>query len=409
MNRIRQRDLSRSPSFRWQLVKDPDNLIQDYTYDAGSKSLGSTKIVLDTRTTNFVPGVTFRLNEAEFRSVVGTSSPGEISWYGYYNRIRGTRKVSGDLLAFGEPGLVYPPATQWDTDASNRALHSSFAGMNKPAADVGMMLAELPQAIGLLTSPVKSIGRMGKAFWSRYKTRQRKKPTPVGSRTSALAYASDKWVEFRYGVLPLISDVEALRNSVNVMMTKDMLGFSTGAVYTQETVYHPRRQKDFGELRITYDEVQYLNNFVTAKCYYRNRITQSANLGVGIFDIPNLLWELIPYSFVVDWFFNVGDWLRAIQPNPDRVFMGNCVSLKQESIQKFTMVDATFWPYAKPATIHNAGHYDVTTQNMWRRVNLPVPSTPALNLRFESVAHAIDAAALVVQRSRSKWPKVFRY
>ena len=32
----------------------------------------------------------------------------------------------------------------------------------------------------------------------------------------------------------------------------------------------------------------------------------------GAFDLPSILWERLPYSFVVDWWFNVGNYLSAL-------------------------------------------------------------------------------------------------
>lgn len=39
-------------------------------------------------------------------------------------------------------------------------------------------------------------------------------------------------------------------------------------------------------------------------------------LGARSMDMLPLFWEKIPYSFVADWFTNVGTWIQAIVPNP---------------------------------------------------------------------------------------------
>jgi hypothetical protein len=45
---------------------------------------------------------------------------------------------------------------------------------------------------------------------------------------------------------------------------------------------------------------------------YRNSIDLRV-LQFGGYDILGTAWELIPYSFVVDWFINIGDSLQALQ------------------------------------------------------------------------------------------------
>jgi hypothetical protein len=50
---------------------------------------------------------------------------------------------------------------------------------------------------------------------------------------------------------------------------------------------------------------------------------------------PYIVWEAIPYSFVVDWFFRVGDTLNALSPDNmsiDTVILDACHSLKYEVV-----------------------------------------------------------------------------
>lgn len=51
---------------------------------------------------------------------------------------------------------------------------------------------------------------------------------------------------------------------------------------------------------------------------------------LGISNPLSLAWDLIPYSFVVDWFIPVGNVLEAMQPPAGVKFLGGCATTKGE-------------------------------------------------------------------------------
>jgi len=65
--------------------------------------------------------------------------------------------------------------------------------------------------------------------------------------------------------------------------------------------------------------------------------------GLSLRDIPGSGWELIPFSFVVDFFFNVGNFIEAIVPN------GNISALASWIVvDRVSKVDTYYDPVGQP-------------------------------------------------------------
>lgn len=111
----------------------------------------------------------------------------------------------------------------------------------------------------------------------------------------------EKWLEFRYGILPImlsIQDYQKLQEEKEHEYLTERRRISIGITNSgsppnAECIYI----KHFGTIEIN----------GTAKARFVN---PSSRLFAGIsMNIVNSVWEKIPYSLVVDWFVNVGDYL----------------------------------------------------------------------------------------------------
>lgn len=186
--------------------------------------------------------------------------------------------------------------------------------------NMGVVLGELGETLGLIGDTAGRLGgalgaaRKGKfglaADFLLYGTKRAKKEGHVDLPKSKITpkMLADNWLELQYGWLPLLKDVEAgaqmLAHHLNVPMRQS---------------YRTSTRKEKVVTRVS--QVGYLPT-QTAVGYASktHRLQYIARIQEHEESIPQLLgltapelvaWELLPYSFVADWFIPLGDWMAA--------------------------------------------------------------------------------------------------
>jgi hypothetical protein len=122
-------------------------------------------------------------------------------------------------------------------------------------------------------------------------------------------HAPQMWLELQYGWKPLLSD---MYGAVTRLHQRVEEGYPIRArASSTETV--KRTVKDGWTAGIVlYDVTQVQRNRVKYLVDYWVDSTLPANLNDwGLTNPLEVIWELVPYSFVVDWFIPVGDFLST--------------------------------------------------------------------------------------------------
>lgn len=142
----------------------------------------------------------------------------------------------------------------------------------------------------------------------------RKMMGDANTRRAVFAKASSLWLEARYGWRPFIFDVmahcEALKEPRPVRQTFR----ARQPVPAAEHHYQVPLVSAGGLGDIVSEQTGTIT--ATLRCGQTVDYRAAINLQVlqfGGYDILGTAWELIPYSFVVDWFIGVGDALQALQ------------------------------------------------------------------------------------------------
>jgi hypothetical protein len=135
---------------------------------------------------------------------------------------------------------------------------------------------------------------------------------------SAFKYASDAWLNFSFGVRPFVSDMNNIADSISTYLnnksggfTKVVHGSATKQWISNETqgavhLYGFDTLNLFEGLNtLSYRYVAGVNfNFLTA-----NNYGISDQFGLNFESLPSSIWELIPYSWLIDYFTTVGAYL----------------------------------------------------------------------------------------------------
>lgn len=186
-------------------------------------------------------------------------------------------------------------------------------------SNVPVFLAEGRQAVDMIYGRAQQLARAYKAF-KRGRFDQAAKILGVPKPKGNLA---NNWLEWAYGWLPLISDLKGLAefaaqhlesNGRPLRLRVSAKVQGTGSKYTREL--YVGVSEPYNGWKLYYQETVDPPTFSGKAWLYvelaRPQGAIQAQLGMNLIDLGLVAWELVPFSFVFDWFFDVGQWLTDI-------------------------------------------------------------------------------------------------
>lgn len=223
------------------------------------------------------------------------------------------------------PNAPGSPSLLDETKANNRALeqHVRKIRSKQTSFQGGVFVGELARSVQLLRNPAQAL-RQGVDHLHRStigrldRFGRRIKDLPKPSRRELLSWARDTWLEYNLGWAPLLSEVDdGIKTIAESRILEDptwepvrSVGVETNINtinpnLTRPTGGYPRFRCVSQELEEV--QVRYISciDVGTYKAYSPRRI------GIAPTNWLPTLWELIPYSFVVDYFSNIGDIISA--------------------------------------------------------------------------------------------------
>lgn len=161
----------------------------------------------------------------------------------------------------------------------------------------------------------------------------------VPKTTKAQIDLNSLWLEYRYAITPLALDVEGAITQLN----EGALMLIKGTALDDKTFTSNRPvvlTKVNGTLPWSYPEGapvghEVHTSHVSVKAYAKYSSDILALGGITASPLTTL-WELVTYSFIIDWFINLGDMMRAAGPTGWMTFHDGGVVLKCESTSRIT-------------------------------------------------------------------------
>jgi hypothetical protein len=212
--------------------------------------------------------------------------------------------------------------------------------------------------------------------------------------------AAGNWLSYKYGWLPLLQDVKGLAE-----------------LAAQQTVGRPPRftVKSRKTARQVFNSLQ--SNGVTSSPFSaKNRcsgevehvgkagLLLQVNVGfsplasqVGITDPALVVWEMVPFSFVFDWFVSVGDWLTVRTALTGLTVLTGFTSTQRDIKGTSTLVD---WPNDWTVNVAPVHFYRRSYGRSSWNGSMPLASMAFVNRDPLGVQKMITLFALWKQRSR---------
>lgn len=208
---------------------------------------------------------------------------------------------------------------------------------------------------------------------------------------------ANNWLELQYGWLPLLSDVKG---------GAEFLAHHLSVPLTYKTVVRREVKNDNATILTGSPTAAY---FPMAKALSRGQVIaflkEKDVIGLsGLTDPLSVAWELLPYSFVVDWFIPIGNYLQA--RGLAQALTGTFVTTKtnRSEVGGYKGKTLSNAPAAGSSivSIKNAKYsYIAITVNrtVSSTLSVPLPSVKPLS-KVASWRHAANAVALLTQLKR---------
>jgi hypothetical protein len=231
---------------------------------------------------------------------------------------------------------------------------------------------------------------------------------------SAADYASNMWLELQFGWLPILSDIHdiimviqgsldngsgilgfngygeaSFNNEISTSITS-LRSDSNGSSFYESC---PATLSGKGVVRASYHATYRVSNDVM------DILAQ-----LGLTNPLSIAWEIVPFSFVIDWFLPIGDWLDSMQADAGLELLSLNYSRKVtfDGDLQISFTDVSYeWD---PETGHQSTTYQrsgpLKIETFERLVDLAeeLPPMPLPKLAFDEILDpwkAVTAIALL--------------
>lgn len=285
------------------------------------------------------------------------------------------------------------------TAADSIALNRFHEKLSGEQVHLGNLIAERAQTVGMLADAVKRLSGFLTNFTPKKAARAL---LGLGSRKGGRKVAND-YLAFKFGAEPLMDDVKGAAEAVAHFESDNLrppcvkVTGSANKSSTHEFTFLSGGVLHHVSMRVDVN-VRYVCEYTVD-----NFVTREMSK-LGLVNPAEILWELTPWSFVVDWVFPVGNYLRHLTNEVGLTFSRGTKSTRIITTTTVKVNNQTVAVNSDP--VYGS---ETRQRQQWSRVrgahektrvlltNSPYVQTPQLKSPF-SFTHVLEGLALLYQK-----------
>lgn len=405
MTRIRSRDSTADHQVSVEYFSDPSTYNSDVV---------TTNVRTDSMTDTVTPlyftkkrkGELFPINEMSQEKFSHVSNSGTTTWTQKLNGVDKIRTVmSGELAMAGyysSQGWYKDPATglwvglpAWPSDGPVSV--EALANARAKGMDLGTALAELGKTVAMIKKFRDNVYRRANSIAESLVKRNRNK---FHTHEKALSAFSETWLEGRYGWRTLAYELEDLTIALiklDDLVTRRVRGYAVDENRTEIVgrngsypLVKPAYKTTVSNSALGWVTIQ--QNLSRTK--RSGSIIDAVLQGLAFVDPLITTYEVIPYSFIFDWFVNLNDNLVAFSPFAVSRRLGSWISAQEkvETVIDMTPLLTSGAPY-EHSLEGTLAYHSVSTRETYTRY----PVDPSFSLTFDlnlDMSKVLDIASI---------------
>lgn len=282
-----------------------------------------------------------------------------------------------------------------------RALVDALNNLKQGDLNLGIFFAELPKTIAMIANRARRIAADVRRFRRSHSRRVWRDIRNGCFRCKGSA----AWLELQYGWKPLLYDIFAAMDWLNRELLADGATIRgkglAGEVSSKYSNLNPWAGGSWAGFSSGYTPFKVettTDHACRVSLWFRVSDADKHLLAsVGLTNPLSIAWELVKYSFVVDWFAPIGPWLSTLDASLGLEFISGTKSYKREAtaevVEQCVVSPAVGWRVDSQPNLSLDGRGEYFSRTVYTK--RPIPGFAFRNP--VTVSHAITALALLHQ------------
>lgn len=316
------------------------------------------------------------------------------------------------------------PSTSELAVLSSQALTKAYANRSTAETLALVTALELAKSVTSITGILKSVNKIALKTRRRFTKVARKRYSPYNIKPDEikdrlrnptsdylreLRSYEELWMEARYNLRPLYYDVMGTSKAISEPLKKNSRQTSRGSAKDNNSVtsiYSKLVDGSYYKYTLTVSRNSTVKVSTRAGCLNQIQSETRADK-LGLYEIPRSVWDIVPCSFIFDWFWNIGDTISAWTPRMGSKVLASWVTQLIEQTQSYELslsdasgkVSGDYWGSVNFSV--SDAFYSKTT---WSKIRVPNPQRdilPVFNVNI-SPAKLIDLGIILKHLALNK-------